>query len=426
MPEIACYNPLEILLPYQRDWLVTGQTSMFMIGLMARQTGKSLMCMAEAVHDCAENPKTTWIALSTTERQSKELLLKGRQWAEAFFVSAPEKLKSWLEYTYSATEIKFGNGSRIISVPATENSRGFSGNIILDEYALHSDGGFKVWRAAYGIVTNRLSGRKKLRIISTPSSKTTKFYDLWTKDNIFTKKMITLPEAISQGLPADEEEIKAGLDDASMYEIEFLCQFADSYATAFPIELLVRQSKSCPVGLTSGERYIGFDVGRTNDLSVITTLIRRGSELYTENITILRKTPYAEQLKVLGQKLKGVSKCYIDSTGIGSMLAEEARRIYGAKVEGYTFTQPSKSALMNGLHKALDTGSLWIPDDRDLRDDINSMNKMVSSNGTISYTSRGAKDGHSDRTCSLALAVAASTKNSSGVMPVSFPMHSMM
>lgn len=426
-PSKPRYNPLDILLPYQRDWLKTGLTSYFMVGLMARQVGKSTMAMAEAVNDCITTPKTTWTCLSTTERQSGELLAKGKQWAEAFRICAPASLHGWLDYDPTATEIRWGNGSRIISVPATENSRGWSGNVLLDEYALHRDGGFAIWQAAYAIATNRMAGRKKIRIISTPSSRETKFYDIWHKEGgLFTKKLITLPDAIAQGLPADEDEIRAGLDDDDMYAIEFLCQFADSSMVAFGSDLLMVQSKNIPIGLTSGQRFVGYDVARSGDKSVIVTLIKRGGELYTEDITTMVNTPFNEQLRVLKDKLKGVSKCRIDSTGMGAMLAEEARRLYGAKVEGYLFTQPSKTDLMVRLHKALDTGVLWLADRKDVRDDLGSMDKVVSNNGKVSYHARHSKDGHADICCAYALAVEAANQPTGGVMPVPFHMPTMM
>ena len=397
--------------------MIDGKTNLWMIGLMARQVGKSLMVMAEAVFDCITTPSDTWVCLSTTERQSAELLAKGKKWAEAFLTCSTDDTREHMRYTSSASEIKFANGSRIISVPATQNSRGWTGNVILDEYALHRDGGFNVWQSAFAICTNRIAGRKKLRVISTPSSRNTKFYDLWTNNKAFHKSLMTYPMCLEQGLPGSEEDVLAGMDDPAMYAIEFLCQFADSSSSAFPLDLLCRQTRNCPVGIVSGTRYVGWDVARSGDKSVVLTLIRHDDSLYVEDIQIMRDTPYDIQKKVLATAASKASKVLIDSSGMGDPLAEEMILKLGPKVEKYQFTAQSKTSLMVGLRKSLDTGELWIPDRKDVIDDIASMDKVVTPTGAVAYSARHTKSGHADICCALALAVKAASKPVNSAMP---------
>ena len=55
--------------------------------------------------------------------------------------------------------------------------RGYSGNLILDEFAIHEKP-FDIWAAIYPSITNRLTGEKKLRIVSTPKGRGNKFADL--------------------------------------------------------------------------------------------------------------------------------------------------------------------------------------------------------------------------------------------------------
>jgi phage FluMu gp28-like protein len=56
-------------------------------------------------------------------------------------------------------EIRFGNGSRIIAIPANPSTaRGYSANIILDEFAYHEDPD-KIWAAMFPSLTNPLAGR---------------------------------------------------------------------------------------------------------------------------------------------------------------------------------------------------------------------------------------------------------------------------
>ena len=77
-------TPLDILLPYQRDWV--DDEARFKVGLWARQTGKSFSTAAESVRDC-QLRKTTWVTLSAGERQALEWLRKATEWAEAYSVA---------------------------------------------------------------------------------------------------------------------------------------------------------------------------------------------------------------------------------------------------------------------------------------------------------------------------------------------------
>ncbi|MHC1760407.1 MAG: terminase family protein [Negativicutes bacterium] len=64
----------------------------------------------------------------------------------------------------------------MIGLPANpDTARGFSGNVVLDEFAFHRDSR-KIWTALYPTITRGY----KIRIISTPNGKSGKFYELWS------------------------------------------------------------------------------------------------------------------------------------------------------------------------------------------------------------------------------------------------------
>ena len=74
-------------------------------------------------------------------------------------------------YDDNATTVTFNNKSRIISVPASPSSlRGWSGDVILDEYAL-VDGDDEIFQAVLPVITSKMKGTQhSLWICSTPSS----------------------------------------------------------------------------------------------------------------------------------------------------------------------------------------------------------------------------------------------------------------
>src|SRR4030095_12862536 len=78
----ATVSPLDLLLPYQARWI--NDQSRFKIGVQARQTGKSFQTACEAAKDAFIDAGTTWVCLSSGERQSLEWMQKCKEWAEEF------------------------------------------------------------------------------------------------------------------------------------------------------------------------------------------------------------------------------------------------------------------------------------------------------------------------------------------------------
>ena len=154
-----------ILLPYQLAWVWDG--SRFKIGLWSRQTGKSFATAAEAVLHCQLHPGTLWVVLSAGERQAIEWMRKARQWAEAVHLTleAYDETRPGGNALMPRTEITFANRSRIIAIPANpDTARGYSANLVLDEFAIHEKP-WDIWAAIYPSITNPLSGQKLLRIV---------------------------------------------------------------------------------------------------------------------------------------------------------------------------------------------------------------------------------------------------------------------
>ena len=193
-------SPRDILLPYQRK--VVDDSARFKLWLASRQIGKSMGLAAEAVRDAAAKPGDMWVVLSAGERQALEFMEKAKQWAEAFSLSTADYYedRSQSEALIRSAEIRWGNGSRMIALPANASTaRGYSANLILDEFAFHEDPD-AIWRGIYPSISNPLKGQFKLRIASTPNGKGNKFFDLWDKPNGYAKHRTTIHDAVAGGL----------------------------------------------------------------------------------------------------------------------------------------------------------------------------------------------------------------------------------
>lgn len=404
----------EILMPYQLKWVE--DSSRFKIGLWSRQTGKSFATACEAVMDSAAQPKGNsclWVVLSAGERQALEWMEKAKKWTEAVkaTVDSYDEIRDSANALLSRAEIRFANGARIVAIPANpDTARGYSANLVLDEFAIH-ERPFDIWAAIYPSITNPLNGEKRLRIVSTPKGRGNKFADLWEHNDKYSKHKVTIEDAVRMGLPVDIEELKAGVDDPDIWAQEYMCEFIDNTSVLLPYEMIGKCESESIQDDGQSPLYIGMDVGRSKDLSVIVTAVKLGDVLAVTDVTELKRMPFNDQLDVLLGKCgvgRGVSQSRvqhvcIDSTGIGAMLAEEAARKGGGKFEGVNFNVQTKGEMYGLMRRKFEERSIRIPVSRDLREDLHAVQRVVSTGGNVTYSAPRNADGHSDRAAALAL-----------------------
>lgn len=400
-----------ILLPYQLAWV--NDPARFKIGMWSRQTGKSFGTACEATASCVVTPADMWVVLSAGERQALEWMEKAKVWAKAFnlVIDSYEELRGSANSVMSRAEVRYANGSRIVAIPANPaTARGYSANLILDEFAIHEKP-WDIWAAIYPSITNPLTGQKKLRIVSTPKGRANKFYDLWTKNESYSKHKVTILDAVAQGLPVDIEELRAGVDDPDIWAQEYMCEFIDSSGVLLPYELIAPCESDAEDPADDAPLYVGMDIGRSKDLSVIIVGAKRGDTLHVTRVEILQRMPFAEQLAVLSGILldNRVRRCCIDATGIGAMLSEEAARKFSS-VEGVVFSSSSKNEMYQAMRRRFDDRTIRIPVSRDLREDLHAIERNVSGSGNISYSAARTADGHSDRGSALALMIRAASQ----------------
>jgi len=420
MRSIRSYG--DILLPYQKRFVE--DESKLKIWLASRQIGKSFAAAFEAVKLAAEKPRTLVLLVSASERQSKELMEKVK-----FHLRALQILTGPVVNRETSDEIRLKNESRIISLPANPDTvRGFSGHVFLDEFALHKDSR-EIWRALYPTITRGY----KIRVMSTPKGKQNMFYELWEHNPLFSKHKTTIFDAVREGLPIDPEELRAGVSDEDTWKQEYLCEFLDE-ATAFITFEMINacEVEECLWGREvlyawlegryqpKGTMYLGMDIGRRKDLTVIALVEKLGDVLWLRELLEMEKAPFSQQREALFARLRRVSRAAIDETGIGMQLAEEAQEMFGKyRVEAVHFTLSSKEELAVGLRTVFEDRRIRIPKMEKLRQDLHSVKKEVTRLGHIRFSAERTEDGHADRFWALALAVyAAGQKESWAYMPM--------
>lgn len=413
-------SPLDSLLSYQRSWI--NDDARFKIGLMARQTGKSWTSALEAVRDCLER-KTTWVCLSAGERQALEWMLKAREHCDAFKVALAgyDESRDGSEALLKQAEIRWPNGSRLLAIPANpDTARGYSANLLLDEFAFHEDPD-RIWRAIYPSISNPLKGQFKIRVVSTPNGLGNKFADLWHKSEGWSKHRVDIYDAVKAGLPVDVVELKRGLDDAEGWAQEYECQFLDAAAVLLPYELIAGCESAEATTVMPPEWwqknhgcFIGIDFARKRDLSVAWTVEPVGDVLHTREVLEMRGVSTPDQVATLRHRIQVAKRVAVDYTGpgigLGDLLVQEFgewnpdKHLFG-KIELVTFTNAIKLELFPGLRVAFEQQRVRIPVNRTIREDLHTMQRVTTTSGNVTYRAPHTADGHADRCTALALAV---------------------
>lgn len=421
----AAARPSVPLLAYQRADVEAADR--FRWNCWSRQTGKSFTKSLRRILRGLARGRNQ-IFLSAGERQSRELMTKARQHCETLRIACDYHDDRCFKGTsFKQLEITLPRGVRIIGLPANPvTARGFTGDVLLDEFAMHADDR-DIWAAMFPTL---LRGGGELDVASTPKGRSNVFYDLQFNE-AFAKSIVTLPDAVGQGLSADEAEVRRAMGDDELYRQEFLCEFLDE-ATAF---LTYEQIAACEepglvpaatataLAAAKHDLYMGVDIGRRRDLTVMWVLARNGDALRTAGLFQLSGAAFGAQFELLCEllRLRRMRRCCIDAGGIGMQLAEQAVESFGEhRVEAVTFTAALKSQIAVGLRIVVEQARIRIPADERIRSDWHSVQRSVTPAGHLSLSAGRGEGGHADRFWAAALAVHAAGEESGAIewMPV--------
>lgn len=200
--------------PWQRDFLLEGWDRALL--LCARQTGKSTVTAALALHRVLYHSDALVLVLAPARRQSKELVRKAWELFQAAGKPVPVDNRSELR-------LRFENGSRLIALPGSEKTvRSYSAvdMIAADECARIDDELYAAVRPMLAVSGGRLVG------LSTPWGKRGWFYDAWTDDRQdWHRVKVTAkecPRLTEDFLRQERRELGRW-----MYRQEYRCEFVD-------------------------------------------------------------------------------------------------------------------------------------------------------------------------------------------------------
>jgi len=271
-----------ILYPYQRRYLA--DPARFKAGMWSRQTGKTFTTTLEAVLDVLEaeieGSVRCWTILSVSRDRALDAMEKGVKLHLRAIGQAFEALDVPIDKEELAHMVRIGSRGSYIRAVASKPStaRGMSDNLILDEFAHHQDSR-AIWTALLPVVSRP---DLKLRVISTPNGKGNKFYEIMTgMDGLFSRHVITIYDAVADGLPRDIDELRRAMGDPIAWAQEYECQFIDEATAWLPFDLIDGcEDPDSPGEYQGGPCYVGMDFAARGDLTVIAVLEEVGDVLW--------------------------------------------------------------------------------------------------------------------------------------------------
>lgn len=437
----------------------------------SRQIGKSYTLAGWAVNRLTRQLQThdQWLVtvLSNSRANGSEFVLKChevcRKLGQAF---VEEGNREELEGNKSLSEdaklelMRFevrleigGKLGRIIVLAANpRTARGFSGDLILDEFAFHQDSA-AIWEAAEPIIS--ANPEYLCRISSTGNGRRNMFYQLISEGRIpyyrvrrsdaYARGEIKIYSVVD-GREITPEEARAEASDKRAYDQNYECEFNDE-AMALLTQELISSAEREGIKIESqewseatierlrtqtiGKLYLGQDVGRKRDLSVQTVLEKIGHAYRVVGMLRMDRMRLPAQQAELKRicTLPAFAAGCIDMTGLGLGLVEYAQdEPWGRTISGVDFstTEPLTMRLKTegrrgetarvteimatNLLGVFEDRAIEIPADPELRDDLRKPEKLVSPNGRVSIAATRDEAGHADHFWSVALALRAANQ----------------
>jgi phage FluMu gp28-like protein len=489
-----------VLRPYQQA-IFDDRSSGILILHWSRQIGKSFTLAAWAVDRLLSRPGRLVTVLSNSRENGAEFVAKC---AEVCHLNGTEyesvDKSQGIRFQNMRMEVRVraqGKTGRIKVLAANpRTARGFSGDLILDEFAFHEDSA-AIWEAAEPILASNPDFL--CRIASTGNGRHNLFYRMVvgacpqmapinadsepeeklvsvlrkspeSADGLCVSSLgsmvsrITRTQAYGMGVKIYDsntreaitpEQARAQALDKRAYDQNYECAFADENLTLLSHELItsaerdnagficeqdwsqefLRSVRAQQELRPTGNLFVGFDVGRKVDLSVITVMEDLNGLKVVRGILRIQNMRLPEQQERLGEicRLPRFRRAAIDMTGLGLGLFEYAQKEFGSsRIHGINFstTVPATravalegrkretvrvtEALAMELLQVYEDRRIQHPADARLRDDLRKPEKITTPGGRVSIAATRDEAGHADHFWSFALAVEAAACNPGG------------
>ena len=437
---------------YQLPVFLDNETGVLVLH-WSRQIGKSFTLAAWAVDRLLTRPGRLVTVLSNSKDNGAEFALKCRE-VLAKLDEAKEKVyEAWghsecgdeIEYADMRFEVSVkvkGKTGRIKVLAANpRTARGFSGDLILDEFAFHEDSN-AIWEAAEPILSSNPDFL--CRVASTGNGTSNMFYRMAT-EGFFKVSKVRRSDAWRMGVkiydaktrkPITPEEARAQSMDKAAYDQNYECAFASESGSLLTWDMINAASlgtenmfeNELPDGFLdalpeNAEVYGGMDLACTRAFSVLPLFLKVGSSLCGLATLRIKGARLPTQKAALRPILRNrrVKRIAFDASGIGLGLVQDMEDEFPAKVLGVNFatTEPISPRLVaegrksptarvteimaTELAGAHDDHRITYYCDATMKDDLRKPHKITDGRGRVSIAAESTQTGHADHFWGLAL-----------------------
>lgn len=436
---------------YQRD-IFADRTTGVVILHWSRQIGKSFTLASWAVDRLLTRPGRLVTVLSNSRDNGAEFVLKCQEVCNQLGVAMTSvDLSSGIEYDNMRFEVTItvkGLKGRIKVLAANpRTARGFSGDLILDEFAFHEDSN-AIWEAAEPILSSNPDFL--CRIASTGNGVRNMFYRMAT-DGRFKVSRVRRSDAYEMGVNIYDantrqeitpDEARDQAMDKAAYDQNYECTFASESGALLTHELINAASANaetilCEQGWSEAamdvmakstcDLYAGCDVARRHDFTFIPVGAYESNSFTIIAALRLRDMRLPDQRRQLKPvlELPHFKRIAIDMTGLGLGLFEFTEELFPTKVVGVDFSTSvpvtkriqaeGRKAPTVKVTEAMAMDLLGYYEDRRIkhscdaiyRDDLRKPERITTPGGRVSIAATRDDAGHADHFWGNALMVRA-------------------
>lgn len=443
---------------YQRPVFSDNETGILVLH-WSRQIGKSFTLAAWAVDRLLTRPGRLVTVLSNSKDNGQEFALKCAEVCRKIDEAKQKVIDEYglkdlstsVEYSDMRFEITIkvkGQTGRIKVLAANpRTARGFSGDLILDEFAFHEDSA-AIWDAAEPILSSNPDFL--CRVASTGNGTGNMFYRMATEGQ-FKVSRVRRSDAWKMGVriydaktrkPITPDEARSQALDKASYDQNYECAFASETGALLTHELINRATDhdaeifeldnqdAVPMTVMSilddCQRrglsvYGGGDIGLTHDFSVFPFATLEGSCLKCRFIVRIHGDRIPQQRRFLEPLIAhpAVKRVALDASGLGVGLAQELQEKPGGEkimavnfasseaVPGLTQKVNVKEIMATDLIAWHEDARITYPCDAIMRDDLRKPQRITTSKGRSSIAAESTKTGHADHFWGLGLVIKA-------------------
>lgn len=424
-----------ILLGYQRRAIDLANSTALAVIEKSRRIGLTWALAARAVlragRSKAAGGRNAYY-MGYDHEMAREFIATCGMWAKAFKIAADAATEILIEDEdgdVKAFRIVFASGFSVIALPSVPRAlRGRQGDVIIDEAAFHKDLA-EVLKAALAL----LMWGGSVVVVSTHNGTANPFNALLDEiksgDRRGGRLTITLADALDDGLyericlvsgqtPTPEgkieweREIRATYGDAASEELDCIpLPGGGAWLSPEMIAACEHPEAGKPQHYQNGPVFIGRDVARRRDLSVMWAFEQVGPTLVLRERVEMRGKSFAEQDREFDRMMGAyrVVRACVDQTGMGEKVVEDLQAKWGSVVEGVIFSGPRKLDIATAMKDRFERGLIQIQGDPAIRADLKSVRQSAGPSGAPRLAEDGSSDAHADRfwACALACAAAA-------------------